>query len=293
MNDRQKELETNALATAIGEIDKSIQPYKRLIAVIVGAIVIGVLALVFFSVQASEQRSDATLQLIQADGDAEVLASVSSNYPDTVAARWAKLYQGNEYLGEGLAALYSNRENAMQLLEDSKAAFTKALDGSDDSLLLSRAHFGLARAHESLGDLDYALAEYEKTIAANESDEMVKLAERRIERLNSPGTKDFLAWFADQDFSPAEPSLPPKLPRSKSLPDLPDLDLPKLELPGLDVPGGEDSDVMEKEGGLELPEENELEKTSADSTESVQVTEEALKEGVVETSGAASDESGE
>ncbi|KAA1257773.1 hypothetical protein LF1_02630 [Rubripirellula obstinata] len=258
MNDRRHELEKNELAIQLERVNKTIEPFSRLIAVVVGILIVAAIGYLFYSTQQGERRSDATLGLLQASasGDPEALGQVSESYPGTLAANWARVYQGNEFLGQGIQALYNDRENAAQLLGDAKNSFSNALASETDPLLQSRAHFGLARVAESMGELDEAITQYEETIKVGESEAMIKKAQDRIDSLSSPATKTFLTWFADQDFSPAEPSLPPSLPGSGSLPDSPDMDLGPLQLEDtITLPGGEDSKVMEKDSELELPED--------------------------------------
>ena len=219
-----------------------------------------------------------------AAGDAEALGQVSESYPETLAGSWARVYQGNEFLGQGINALYNDRENAVQLLSDAKNSFSNALAGQSDPLLRSRAHFGLARVAESMGELEEAVKQYEETIAVGESDAMVEKAQQRIDNLASPSTQQFLTWFADQDFSPAEASLPPALPDSDMLPDGPDLELEPLQLEdSINIPGGEDSDVMENESGMDLPNDaqtNEVEMSDAETGDDV--GDEAMEEASTE-----------
>ena len=121
MNDRRHELETNELAVYLDKANRQIEPYSKLIAAVVAALLIGGLIWAFVSNQAVEVRSDSTLELLQASGssDPEVFDAVTSRCPrQTLSARWASLYQGNEYLGQGIEALYNDRENAEQLLGD-------------------------------------------------------------------------------------------------------------------------------------------------------------------------------
>ncbi len=286
MNDRRHELQQNDLAHYLDRINRVIEPHSKLIAVVVGGLIVAGLAWMLYNGEQSSKRSFSTFELIEAMNgqDTEVLAGVSEKFPGTVAAEWAKLYQANQFLSDGVDALFADRDNAATLLGDAKTAYENALAGSNDPLLLSRGHFGLARTHESLGELDEAIEQYKKTIAVGESDEMIEKSEERIATLGKPGTKDFLAWFADQDFSPADPSLPPSLPGSASLPDLPDLDLPDLDLPDLDLPnlnlpGGENSEVMESDLGLELPADDDDAMPADDKAKPADETE-AVEEGV-------------
>ncbi len=259
------ELQTNELAAYLGKINRSIEPYSKHIAVVVGLLIVGGIAWGLYSSKVSGDRSDATLQLIQAvdSTSAEQLSTVSQNYPETAAAAWSRLYQGNAHLAEGLGALYVDREDAEVRLDDARAAFEAAMAGSSDPLLISRANFGIARVAESLGKIDEAINAYRQCVQANESEEMVKQAQRRIDALNDPQTKDFLAWFSAQDFRPSDPSLPPSLPSEKTLPDLPDLDLPELGK----GQAGEDGDDKMKDGGLALPDDVDVPAEKSTETE--------------------------
>ncbi|GAG31162.1 unnamed protein product, partial [marine sediment metagenome] len=153
-NERRHELEKNDLAILLDRVNKTIEPYSKLIAVGIGALFIAVMGWLFYNSQRSGQRSDSTLDLIQgaASQDAEVLMEVSNNYPGTVAAAWAQVYQGQLQLSQGIQTLYRDREEAEQLLGDAKSAFQSAVSASSDPLLRSRANLGIARADESLGN---------------------------------------------------------------------------------------------------------------------------------------------
>ena len=258
MNDRRHELQQNDLAIYLDKINRSVEPYSRIIAVVVGVLIVGAIGLGFYNTRRIGDRSDATLQLIQATAsqDAEVLETVYQNYPETAAGAWARLYQGQRYLSQGIQSLYSNRTNATDLLEDAQRNLKNALVSSDDTLLQSRAHYGIACAAESLGNMDEAIDAYREVIKVNESEAMVKYAEERIKTLSNPSSKEFLVWFSDQDFSPADPSLPPSLPGGEMLPDLPDLNLPELSL------SSEGGDEMELNDGFALPKEGD--KSEAD-----------------------------
>ncbi len=271
-SERRHELQQNDLAVYLNKINKAIEPYSKLIAIAVGLLIVGAIIYGFYRSEQMGQRSEATLQLIQASQtqDAEVLMTVSNSYPDTVAGDWARLYQGQLLLSQGIQRLYSDREEAEQLLGDAKQALLSAITGSKDRLLKSRGQYGIALASEALGNLDEAIAEYEKVIQIDESEAMRKKAQERIEVLSKPETKAFVSWFADQDFSPADPSLPPKLPGSDALPGLPDFSLPPLNL-GTE-PGGAPRDL---EGGIGLPEDGVAPTTTTEEA----TTEEATTEG--------------
>ncbi|NNE00520.1 MAG: tetratricopeptide repeat protein, partial [Pirellulaceae bacterium] len=242
---KQKELHDNELAVWLNKINTSIEPYSKLIAVVVFALIVGAIAWGLYSSKVSGDRSDATLQLLMADPE------VAEKYPETAAAGWSILYSANRDLEAGIQSLYADRSDAETLLTQAKSSFREALAASDDRLLRSRAFLGLALAAESMGEIDEAIAAYNDTISVNESKAMVQKAQKRIDELSSPETKDFVAWFAEQDFRPADPSLPPELPSGTTLPDLPDLKLPTL---GSGDDTDEDDEMsLDDMPGLELP----------------------------------------
>ncbi|KAA5539900.1 tetratricopeptide repeat protein [Roseiconus nitratireducens] len=251
MNERQHQLEHNLVADGLANAYKKIEPYSKLILAGIVAIVVGLIAIGLYTSGQTAKRSDATLQLLMDNPE------VAQQYPGTVAAAWSLLYQGNDNLARGISALYTDRDEAETLLAEAKTQFIDARGASNDTILDSRANFGLGMASESLGEIDEAIEAYKRTIDANESEQMVEVAQERIDRLSDPSTKDFIAWFSEQDFSPADPSLPPELPGASSLPELPDLDLPELdlgdEMSSSESGEAEDTPAKSLEGGLELP----------------------------------------
>ena len=200
---------------------------------------------------------------------------------------------------QGMTALYRNREEAEILLSDAKQALQSAVNSSSNNLLASRGHYAIAQIEEALGDVNNeqgedgesmlaAIDSYQKVIDLNESEAMVERAEERIAALKKPETREFIAWFSKQDFSPTnDPSLPPStLPGGSEIPGLPDLD---LSLPALDLGGEGTSETPE--GGLELPD---TEGESADSaTTEEATTEEATTEEATTDEGAGESASAE
>ena len=262
-SERRHQLEHNELAVWLAKVNKSIEPYSKLIGILMTVGVVGLLAYSFLASEGLAKRSDATLQLIQAagGGDTEVLMLVSDTYPDTAAGDWARLYQGQQLLAQGMRELYSDRDAAEILLADAKQALLAAVSSSTETLLVSRGHYGIAQACEGLGEIDGdkgAIASYKQVVLVNESEAMVKRAEERIQALEKQETKDFLAWFSEQDFSIPDPAAPPPLPSGNSIPSMP------LELGGLNLGAGGESATPE--GGIELPTAETEESTEGDET---------------------------
>ena len=262
MNEHKEHLEQNIVAENLGGVLKKVEPYSKLILAGVVAVILGLLAVGLYTSGQTAKRSDATFQLLMNDED------VATKYPDTAAAAWSKLFEADENLALGINSLYEDREEAESLLGQAKEQFAKAAKASDNTVLRSRANYGLAVASESLGQIDEAKTAYEQTIAINESEQMVEVAKERLERLEKPSTAEFLAWFAEQDFAPADPSLPPELPGAGSLPDLPDLDLPALDLPALDLPALDlGDDLRASDAEMKSPEDSGIAVPDAKATE--------------------------
>ncbi|KLU05137.1 putative transmembrane protein [Rhodopirellula islandica] len=281
-SERRHQLNENELAGVLDKLNHSIEPYSKTIALGVAAFFVAVLGYGVYSSTRSDNRSDATLQLIDASitGDTESLATIAAQYPKTSAAAWARLYQGGQQMGLGFSSLYTSRDEAETLLDDAVDAYKQAMELSNDAMIQSRAHYGLAQIAEARGNVEEAVQEYEAAMAVGESAAMIEEAKTRVASLSSPQAKEFLAWFQEQDFSPAEPSMPPSLPGAGELPDLPDLDLPPLDFP-MDDATEADAEVTEEAEATEEPA----------MTEEVAETEAAAEEEAAEE--AASEEAAE
>ncbi|MFG0265836.1 MAG: tetratricopeptide repeat protein [Rhodopirellula sp. JB055] len=292
-SERRHQLNENELAGVLDKLNHSIEPYSKPIALGVAAFFVAILGYGVYSSTQSDNRSDATLQLIDASitGDTESLATIAAQYPDTSAAAWARLYQGGQQMGLGFSSLYTSRDEAETLLDDAVDAYKQAMELSNDAMIQSRAHYGLAQIAEARGNIEEAVEEYEAAMAVGESAAMIEEAQSRVAALSSPQSQEFLAWFQEQDFSPAEPSLPPSLPGAGELPDLPDLDLPPLDLPLEDMPETAEAETEETED-----EESKAGDSESASEEPAMTEEPASEESVAEEATeaeAASEESAE
>ncbi len=229
-SERRHELQQNYLADLLGTQLRKIENYTKLIAVVVVGVVVAAVVWGLYRSAEVGTRSDATLELLQNAGlsDPEALGQVGDRYPNTPAGALAKLYQADVLLANGIAAQFDDREEAQTQLADALKRYSEAAAASNDILVRSRANFGIARTHESLGQVDKAIEAYKNVVSIGESEAMIKAAQQRIEALQNPETQEFLAWFERQDFRPADPSQPPAMPSGGSLPDIPDLDLPDV-----------------------------------------------------------------
>ncbi len=266
-SERRHELQQNYLADLLGTQLRKIENYTKLIAVVIVGVVIAVVGWGLYRSAEVGTRSDATLELLQnaGSGDPEALGQVGDRYPGTPAGALAKLYQADVLLANGIAAQFNDREEAQTQLTEALKRYTEAAGASSDTLVRSRANFGIARTQESLGQVDKAIEAYKHVVSIGESDAMIKAAQQRIEALQNPDTQEFLTWFERQDFRPADPALPPTMPSGGSLPDIPDLDLP--EVSPLNVPAELRGEASEgpAPGELNLPQGAETESPASEA----------------------------
>ena len=211
-------------------INQSIQPYSKPIAIALTLVTAAAIGFVLIRSNQTADRSDATLRLLQAvgEGDEAELANVSKLHPDTVAGAWAKVFRGDQLLGGGLNDFYQNAEIATDGLKEAKSAYQSALSETSDPLIASRAHLGLAKVAESMGEFEEAASQYGKVVETAESDELRQYAESRMESIDNPSNQAFLTWFAAQEFAPEGPSMPPAMPDLGVLPSMPDIDFGDL-----------------------------------------------------------------
>jgi predicted negative regulator of RcsB-dependent stress response len=234
-SERRHELQQNDLADLLGLQIKKVEKHGKLIIAVIAIVAAAAIAWALYRSAALSARSDATLQLLQnaGSGDPEPLGAIGERYGETTAGALAKVFQADALLASGITALFNDREEAEPQLTEALRRYTEAAELSNELLVSSRANFGLARAHESLGQLDQAIAAYNRVVTIGESEAITAVAQQRIERLKSPQTQEFLAWFERQDFRPADPSQPPTMPTGGSLPDFPDVQLPDVSPRGL------------------------------------------------------------
>ncbi len=287
-SERRHELQENALAAYLGRFSKAIEPYKNIVAIAIAVVAIGGLVMAFYSSTKAENRSDATLQLMQAAGlgDAEVLASVATSYPETPASAVARLYQADQLMARGMQNTFSDQQQAEDLFIEAEGAYKDALaGGTENRLVRSRANYGLARIAEARGQVDEAIGYFEAVVAAEESDAMVEIAVDRISDLKNPATQEFLAWFDKQEFTPPEAALPPSLPTDGLLPDSPDFTFPEIsdaaaetELSDEDAEAAMADDLATEPAAASDdvdPDLNEADDSSAESTDDAAVVAEA------------------
>ncbi|MBA3312162.1 MAG: hypothetical protein M3552_10555 [Planctomycetota bacterium] len=167
-------------------------------------------------------------------------ANVAELHPDTTAAAWAKLYEGEAHLSSGIESVFTDKEGAVRDLTDARAAFEATLESEKAGPPVKvRALYGLGRTLETLsdGDLQPALDQYERIVADYGDTVYEKLAQERIDALKSSDAKSFYAWFSKQESAPKDPLSRPS--DSGLLPGSSPFGGPDFGLPGSGLPTGQ------------------------------------------------------
>src|SRR5882724_6531552 len=172
--ERRHELKHNELADWIGERVETMKPHATGVLLGIGLLVLIVLGSVWYFSGETASASRAWSQYFYAFNEREpqkVLQSLAAEQAGSKAAWWALAAVGDMNLAEGAALLYSDRKEAQKRLEVAEQAY-KQVEASDDPLLKSRAHLGLAKVYESLCKPDEAY-KYYKLVADIEKDSAI------------------------------------------------------------------------------------------------------------------------
>jgi len=267
---RRHELEQNELADWLGAVVAGIRPYQNLILAVVLILAIGGAVYAWWARQSSTKTTEAWDQVYAAldSGSVLQLGAVADKYPNTSAGHWAAVVDADQHLAYGCNLLFSNKASANEELRKALQYYSIVLDQSREAPLRQRATFGLARAHEALGDLEKAENLYRQIGNDWPKGAYAEAAASRLADLQKPATKAMYDRFAKFDPKPAmlnEPGTPGQRPPFK-VEDLPE-EGPLFE-PGkafnLKPKAAEEKGTEEKEGHQKGAEQKKVEENKAD-----------------------------
>ena len=237
--ERRHELHTNALADWLGDQIERLRPYSRLAA---AGVVAAVVALGLYGYLASQsshrneegwKRFDVAYEALRQKGDAEDLVQLaqSSEFAGTSVGYWAALNLADFHLNEGINQLFSDRAAAAKSLRSAVDEYAQVSKQTQLPMLADRAVLGIARAYESLNELDNARKHYEQ-LASKVSGPFAVDAQQRLRDLGQDSTKRFYDWFfaATPPRQGLEgPGTPGMRPNFGSLPDEGSFKTPEAE----------------------------------------------------------------
>ena len=215
--ERRHELQTNELADWLGTHIQSVRPYTKVLVAPVVIIAAGTIAFAYLTSQGSGRVAQGWQDFYAAaiERDAAKLDTLADEYPDTTLTAWARQMAADAYLTRGAGLLHIDRDDAAAQLENARKAYTAVLNQTNSELVEPRALLGLAQVYEARGEVDEALKRYGQVIEKWPQSALAEVATQRRDFLTTPATRQFVAWFDDQ-----QPQLPPvgQLPASGLLP---------------------------------------------------------------------------
>ncbi len=233
--DRRHELQKNELADSLGHWIESVRPYNRMIAGAMIAAAVLLFGYAYVSAKSTQKLANGWTAYLQAfnTGDRDKLTTTAEKYPGTPVASWSNLIVADMRLNEGSNQILKNKSDARESLRRAAEGYQDVYDHAREPLVLQRALFGLARAHEGLGELDESKAAYEKLLKRWPDGPLKEVAAKRVAALGETSTKQFYDWLAKYepkslDKEPGTPGL--KSEFNSSLLENPHVDASKIEL---------------------------------------------------------------
>lgn len=199
---RRHELQTNELADSLAHWIEAIKPYSRAAVAILVAVVVAIGAWSYLSAQSERKAAEGWDELytaLDSSTTQEDLTAVATRYSDTSVGPWARVTLADVLANEGTMEIMTNKSAARDKLQRAAEEYQAVLLEVKDPMLLQRATFGLARAHEALGTPEHlanARTEY-RSIGEKWPDSPYKKdAEERAAALDTTSTKEFYDWLA-------------------------------------------------------------------------------------------------
>ncbi len=212
--ERRHELQHNALADKVAAFIDAAEPYSRAILAGVVLVMALIFAYIFISTRQAEALAHGWDSFFDAMGSgnpeqtAAMLLDTADKYPDTHVAEWARLASADLTLAQSIDRALTDKADAREHIKRALELYEK-LRKSDERAIYERATFGMARAHESLNELDKARTEYEAV--AKNGGAYAGLAALRAKELNTADQKEFYDWYAKYEPKPPA-SKPDKKP---------------------------------------------------------------------------------
>lgn len=200
------EIGGNALAENLFAIGERLRPHANAILLAAAGGVLAAAAWVLVSAQSTAttaQAWDAFLAGLSS-GQPQAFDEVARRYPGTPAADWSRLVLADMALIEGSEQLFVNRDNAVPRLRAAAELYASVLANKPREMLAERATFGLAKARESLGQLEEARRGYAAVADEFTAGALAGLARRHSEELGREQTRQWYDWFAAQKIAPPE-----------------------------------------------------------------------------------------
>jgi Tetratricopeptide repeat len=256
-SEHRHELQTNDLEKFATNAARYIDQHGNRLTwfISVGAIVLAV-GIYWYRTQSNKSyNAQAELSIALMSRKPEVMDDIWNRYPKTVPALWAKLYEGEWRLDDGVSSSFRNLEKALEDIKKAQEAFQLVVDEKGvPAEIRERALIGLARAQESGsdGNEEAAVKTYEQFVKEFPKSLHKADAESRIKVLKSEEGREFYAWFSKY----TRPKIEEKRPHDTGSSDGEDLTIPDpSESKEKTTPAGEKPDFIEPGDGATKPAE--------------------------------------
>lgn len=174
---------------------------------VAGAIVLFVaLALVLGTFSSGDPKAAESWTELALANDAESQLKVAERFPNTPAARWAKLRAASERYNEAVDKFPTDRESAAALLTKAMELYREVADGPADSPETRAAALGIARVLETRGELDKAIEQCRKVAARWPDTDEAREADRLAKLLDKPSSRKFYEEL--YAYKPTKPRFP-------------------------------------------------------------------------------------
>lgn len=204
------EIQDNDLAEKTIEIVDRLRPYATTILLAIAGLVLATAAAILVSSQAAATRAqswDAYLAGL-AGGDVQAFDEVIRRYPGTPAAEWSRLVLADMALTEGTEVLFADKDRAPPRLQAAVDLYSMILGTRPTGMLAERATFGLAKARESLGQLEEARQGYAAVANEFPAGALAQMASNHAAELSRESSRQWYDWFAAQKIAPPAPEKP-------------------------------------------------------------------------------------
>ena len=213
------EIRDNDLAEKTVEFIDSLRPHLNTLLLAAAGLLLAAVGWVLVSSQSAATRSqswDAYLAGLSS-GEVQSFDEVIRRYPGTPAAEWSRLVLADMALTEGTELLFSDKDRAPPRLQAAVDLYSAILGTRPSGMLAERATFGLAKARESLGQLEEARRGYEAVAAEFPTGALAQLAATHAAELGRESSRQWYDWFAAQKVVP-----PPQKPAESAAQTPPD-----------------------------------------------------------------------
>jgi hypothetical protein len=177
-------------------------------------------------------------------GKAEDFYDVWIEHKGTPTGLWARVHEGESWLGQGVQDQFRNLELGTEHLKKARDAFRSVVDDKHaPAEVRERALIGLGRALESLSDGSEgeAVKAYESLVKEFPDSIYKQDAEDRIAELSKGSGQEFYAWFAKYP----RPKMTDARPHDKTSDGMSDEDLEDTVRKALSKPPRKEADEAE------------------------------------------------